>query len=168
MLKKLNKKGIALLVASAVLLTAIVGTTIAYLIDVTDTVEDTFTPATVTCTVTKSGEKYVITNTSDVDVYLRVAVVVNATDGTNLVWNSALNPTVAETEAWVKHDNYYYCKTKVSPSTPIDFGTVTESALANYQVQLLAEASQATPDEAVQNAWKMTFNGTSWSVYTKN
>ena len=159
MLKKLNKKGIALLIASAVLLTAIIGTTIAYLIDVTETVEDTFIPANVVCSVSESGGLYTVTNEGNIPVYIRVAVIVNATDSTDpskLTWDSNFSYLIApNADKWQLYEGYYYYKGKLAVRDFVDLIQYTKSGT---QIQILAEAIQATPDEAAKTAWGVTYD----------
>ena len=168
MLKKLNKRGIALLLATAVLLTAVVGTTLAYLVDVTGSIQNIFHFGKVACEVKfdENTNTYSVQNTGTVPAYIRVAVIVNATDGANLTWNSTSMPSAKFGSDWTEHDDgYYYYNGTIASKGSVKFGGVPGNVV-NYEIKVLAEAIQATPDEAVQNAWKMTFNGTSWSVYT--
>ena len=169
MLKKLNKKGIALLLATAVLLTAVVGTTLAYLVDVTGAIQNIFNFGKVACEVKfdENTNTYSVQNTGTVPAYIRVAVVINAADSTDsskLTWDSNFTYWIApDSDKWELHGKYYYYKGELAAGASVDIIQYTKSGT---QIQILAEAIQATPDEAVQNAWKMTFNGTSWSVYT--
>lgn len=162
MFKKLNKKGIALLISAVLILSVAVGTTIAFLVDSTEDVTDNFTPAKVICDVTNSGDTWSVKNVENIDAYIRVAVIVNETNGTNLKWSG--NPINADvlitTDAtWTKVGNYYYYNGEVAPDTSVTFGQITA---ANAKIQVLAEAIQSTPDDAVQTAWGVTFNGTAW------
>ena len=171
MLKKLNKKGIALLLATAVLLTAVVGTTLAYLVDITGSIQNIFNFGKVECKVVfnETTNIYSVQNTGTVPAYVRVAIVINATDSTDsskLTWDSNFSYQIApNADDWQLHEGYYYYKGEFAVRDSVDIIQYTESGT---QIQILAEAIQATPDEAVQNAWKMTFDGTSWSVYTGN
>ena len=171
MLKKLNKKGIALLLATAVLLTAVVGTTLAYLVDVTGSIQNIFNFGKVACEVKfdENTNTYSVKNTGTVPAYVRVAVIVNATDSTDpskLTWDSGFSYSIVpDAKTWELHGKYYYYKGELAAGDSVK---IIEHTKSGTQIQILAEAIQATPDEAVQNAWKMTFDGTSWSVYTKN
>lgn len=171
MLKKLNKKGIALLLATAVLLTAVVGTTLAYLVDITGSIQNIFNFGKVECKVVfnETTNTYSVQNTGTVPAYVRVAIVINATDSTDsskLTWDSNFSYQIApNADKWEQHEGYYYYKGELAVGAFVDIIQYTKSGT---QIQILAEAIQATPDEAVQNAWKMTFDGTSWSVYTGN
>ena len=69
-----GKKAVVLLVLSIVLTTALVGATVAFIIDITQSLTNTFEPANIDITI--SGDT--ISNTGDADVYVRAAVVVAA------------------------------------------------------------------------------------------
>ena len=165
MFKKLNKKGIALLISAVLILSVAVGTTIAFLVDSTEDVTDNFTPAKVICDVTNSGDTWSVKNVENIDAYIRVAVIVNETNGNNLKWNGVINADAliqkdSDWNAnWQKIGNYYYYKGTVAPGASVPFGQITA---ANAKIQVLAEAIQSTPNEAVKTAWGVTFNGTAW------
>lgn len=116
MKRKLNKRSVALLVCLAVILTATVGVTLAYIFTNTDALQNLFTPAQVSCAVvekldgeqqngvtasrpsgfqTKSEVK--IHNTGNTNAYIRVALVVTwkAEDGTVY----AQTPVIASDES---------------------------------------------------------------------
>jgi hypothetical protein len=170
MFKKLNKKGIALLISAVLILSVAVGTTIAFLVDSTEDVTDNFTPAKVICDVTNSGDTWSVKNVENIDAYIRVAVIVNETNGTNLKWNDSFSETIEPVnttdDSWtfIKVDEdtnfgYYYYNGTVAPGASVPFGKITA---ANAKIQVLAEAIQSTPNEAVKTAWGVTFNGTAW------
>ena len=154
MFKKLNKKGIALLISAVLILSVAVGTTIAFLVDSTEDVTDNFTPAKVICDVTNSGDTWSVKNVENIDAYIRVAVIVNETNGTNLKWNDSFSATITPTANWQKIGNYYYYKGTVAPGASVPFGQITA---ANAKIQVLAEAIQSTPDDAVQTAWGVNY-----------
>ena len=113
MFKKLNKKGIALLISAVLILSVAVGTTIAFLVDSTEDVTDNFTPAKVICDVTNSGDTWSVKNVENIDAYIRVAVIVNETNGTNLKWNDSFSATITPTANWQKIGNYYYLQQQI-------------------------------------------------------
>ena len=181
MFKKLNKKGIALLISAVLILSVAVGTTIAFLVDSTEDVTDNFTPAKVACTViapTDSDSNWYVRNDSEkgsnIDAYIRVAVIFNEenADGT-LKWNGAIDATITHTGNWQKVENYYYYKGAVEPgkTNNVKFGTITVTKIVidengeqqivditkNAKIQVLAEAIQSTPDDAVQTAWGVNY-----------
>lgn len=178
MFKKLNKKGIALLISAVLILSVAVGTTIAFLVDSTEDVTDNFTPAKVACTViapTDSDSNWHVRNDSEkgsnIDAYIRVAVIVNETNGNNLKWNDSFSATIEPVnttdDSWtfIKVDEdtnfgYYYYNGTVEPGVSVPFGQITA---ANAKIQVLAEAIQSTPDDAVQTAWGVTYANSTWT-----
>lgn len=128
-----TKKPVAL-VALLVLLCCTVAGTLAYLVDKTPEVKNTFEPAKVTTYVdekfeekdgklTKSNVK--IQNTGDIDAYIRVAVIVNWADkqgnisatpvkDSDYVMDLNIDTGTTTNAPWFKgSDGYYYCKTAV-------------------------------------------------------
>jgi len=141
---KNTKKSILLIAMVGLLLTVAVSGTLAYLVDVTGEVRNTFTPSKVTCEVVETGwndgdeakSSVQIKNTGDVDAYIRAAVIAN--------WCNAQGQVIAPYSLnlslgtnWEQNGDYYYYKLKVSPN----------SLTGN----LLAQAI-ATPDAAPANA----------------
>lgn len=161
MLKKLNKKGIALLLATAVLLTAVVGTTLAYLVDVTGSIQNIFNFGKVACEVKfyENTNTYSVKNTGTVPAYVRVAVIVNATDSTDpskLTWDSNFSYQIApNADDWQLHEGYYYYKGELAVGASVDIIQCTNQ---EARIQVLAEAIQATPDEAAKTAWGVTYD----------
>ncbi len=139
---KFPKKVLALIICATVLLVGTVGGTIAWLVAQTPVVENTFTPAQVSCDVVEPGwqdgssvkSNVKIQNTSNVDAYIRVTLVANwvntktnavyaqqpvADTDYTLVLNTAVN------DGWFKVGNYYYCKTKIAADDS-DSNTITD------------------------------------------
>ena len=157
-----GKKAVVLLVLSIVLTTALVGATVAFIIDITQSLTNTFEPANIDITI--SGDT--ISNTGDADVYVRAAVVVtwvNEDDKTTLstMPQEGTDYTVTfNTEAnWVKGtDGFWYQKNAIAPeATAPDLISKLTAATApegyELHVQVLSQAIQATPAEAVTSNW---------------
>ena len=162
--------------ALGLMLTLSVGGTIAYLITDTRPVEKTFTPGNVACQViedfngtTKSNVK--IKNTGNTDAYIRAAIVVtwqNASGnvlGKAPVLGSDYTLKLATDTGWniTTSDGYYYYATAVSVNNStgilINECTVLKPAPAEGYtlcVEVLADAIQATPINAVKDAWGVT------------
>ena len=116
------------LVALLVLLCCTVAGTLAYLVDSTDPVTNTFTPAHVSTAVDETFENGVksdvkIQNTGDIDAYIRATVVVNwASDSeteknvvSGIVPKEGTDYTIDWTMVnWVKVGDYYYYTQKVA------------------------------------------------------
>ena len=164
------KRSLVLVVSVLVLLLAVAGGTLAWL-TAQDSVTNTFTPAHVTCTVeeTFNGTEKTnvqIKNTSDIPAYIRAYIVVTWKDrqgnvcgqvpveGTN--YEMSINPN----KGWTQSGDYWYCKTAIAPGefTPVLIDSCTSNNSApddNYKlsVEIIAEAIQSVPEEAVKDAW---------------
>lgn len=153
-----------LLIVSLILILA-VGTTatLAFLAD-SDSLTNTFTPAHVTCTVTESfngtaKSDVKVTNTGDTDAYIRVAVVANWVKDGSVVAPAGI--TLEPVNGWFSDGNYYYYPAVVAPNggqtKALFSGAITAPTApvngAKLQVDILAEAIQATPKSAVEAAW---------------
>ena len=168
---RVNKTLFALL-AIVMVIGAVVGTTVAFLITNTGPVENKFAYASVSCEVKEdfngnTKENVQITNTGSTDAYIRATYVVNwlAAQG-NIVasvpdgYSYSLN--VNPDGKWTKMGDYYYYLTPVAPrdSTPGSLLTCTVTRPENPEyrlsVEILATAIQSTPAKAVTEAWGVT------------
>ena len=166
-----NTKKIIALVAIVLLMTATVGSTLAYLIADAGPIANIFNPAKVTCKVnetmsqengvwTKSG--VTIENTGNTTAYIRVAVVGNwCDDNGNVVEPWIAKDSYFNLNDWEKgNDGFFYCKTAIPADAPNDktpaliysYGKANENGL-HLEMNIVAQAIQAT-DEAVADAWK--------------
>ncbi len=177
-MKNINKKSIVLLICAALLLTFSVSGTVAYLVDATGAVENQFKPATVDITVTDevdNGVKknVVISNSSTIPVFIRVAVVANwyNADGEIVApWND--HPGIQDVLAsgWAYHGGYYYYTSAVQPSqTTVNFfaPSTTENSVgyaaptpvpvegAHLEMTIISQAIQAEPITTVTAEWKV-------------
>lgn len=157
----------------ALVLCCAVGGTLAWLVDATKPLTNTFTPAQVECTVVEEGfDGTTKTNVSvqnpadkeNVTAYIRVALVPTWEDENgNAVAEPAslddLTLSLNQTD-WVKIGSYYYCKTPVEPgsSTPVLVHSATVKTVNGYSMnlQILAEAVQAEPASAVESIWPVS------------
>ena len=163
------KRSLVLVVSVLVLLLAVAGGTLAWL-TAQDSVNNTFTPAHVTCTVeeTFNGTEKTnvqIKNTSDIPAYIRAYIVVTWKDADGNVYGKL---PVANTDytmtmgpnGWAQKDGYWYCNTAVASGgfTPVLIDSCTSNNSApndnyNLSVEIIAEAIQSVPDTAVKEAW---------------
>lgn len=161
----------ATVVLSLVLLLALaVGGTVAWLSARTPNVTNHFTPAYVTCEVTEKFDKTTgvktdvnVTNTSNVDAYLRVKLVTYRTnDAGQHIGGTATLPEFTPGENWVKHGEYYYYTLPVAPgekpaanlAKKMTLTTSYEDADGGKQaLDVMAEAIQSEPEKAVADAW---------------
>ena len=172
-MKRINKKVILLAVSLLLILSAAIGGTVAYLIDQTGSITNTFTPANVTPEVKENFGNNVkndvqITNTGDIPAYIRVKVVVTWKDAQDNVYGAApkadedYNWTIPANADWVKGKDGFYYYTK-----PVPAGKETSVLLTNCKlrdgvkapdgyklsVDIHAQAIQAEPTTAVKSAW---------------
>lgn len=159
-----RNKTAALLVSLVLVLTAVLGATIAYLSSETPSVTNTFEPAYVTCEInetfnTDNTAKTGVTvkNTGNIPAFIRVAVVANNVnlDGNVVAGTPELTLTLGE--GWVKSGNYYYYTQAVEPNGSTGNLLGTAINLTDKQVTIFAEAIQAggmNGNEAVvETAW---------------
>lgn len=161
-----------LFMAIIMLIGAVIGSTVAFLITNTGPVENKFAYASVSCEVKEdfngnTKKNVQITNTGSTDAYIRATYVVNWLDAQgNIVasvpdgYSYSLN--VNPDGKWTKMGDYYYYLTPVAPrdSTPGSLLTCTVTRPENPEyrlsVEILATAIQSTPAKAVTEAWGVT------------
>lgn len=161
----------ATVVLSLVLLLALaVGGTVAWLNARTPKVTNTFTPAHVTCEVEEAFDKTTgvktdvnVKNTSDIDIYIRIKLVTYRTnDAGQHIGGTAELPAFTLGENWVEKDGYYYYTLPVAPGkTPAANLADKMTLTASYDdadggkqaLDVMAEAIQSAPEEAVADAW---------------
>lgn len=119
-----NTKTMLVLAMVMLVLACAVGGTIAFLIDTTDTVTNTFTPARVTCQVVEGNftegvsttkENVRIQNTGNTDAWIRATVVANWVDGNGKIV-APCEVNLGEVSGWTQKDGYYYYNQIVSPT----------------------------------------------------
>lgn len=172
---RMNRTAV-LFMAIIMLIGAVVGSTVAYLITKTGSVENKFTYASVSCKVEENfngstKENVRITNTGSTDAYIRATYVVNWLDSAtgNIVtsvpegyrYDLKKNPDDKWTEG---KDGYFYYLSPVAPgeSTPGSLLNCTVIYPKNPEytlsVEILATAIQSTPAKAVTEAWGKGFS----------
>ena len=173
---RMNKLAI-LFIAVVMLIGAVVGSTVAFLVTETTPVTNTFEYAKVSCEViedtwdqtTKSGVH--IKNTGTTDAYIRATYVVNWLDSAGNIVASvpegySYELTVNPNSTWTKgEDGYFYYLSPVAPreSTAGSLLTCTvtypENPEYTLSVEILATAVQSTPANAVADAWGVLPSG---------
>lgn len=156
-------KSTALIIAIVLILVMAVGGTVAYIVTHTGPVINTFTPTNAKITVVediKDNVKNSITVKNEgtgFPVYIRVALVANAIDDKGNVSGNAEVPAFTPGENWIEKGGYYYYK------LPVEVDASTGNLLSapmqlqtNTQVIVAADAIQATPKDAVAEAWGQT------------
>ena len=166
-------KHFAALLALVLILVCTVGGTVAYLVTHTDPVVNTFTPGEVSCQVEEKFEgnnvktEAVVKNTGNVPACIRVAVVANTIDAQgNITGMETLPAGWLNTEDWTKSGDFYYYKGVVQPGDVTDNLLNADINLEGIQVTILASAIQSMPDDAVNKAWKMSYNTGDWKPVT--
>ena len=177
--KRISKKTMVVILSVALLLTATVGVTLAFLVDETPSIDHNFVPVYVSCKVREEMNtelniktNVAVQNTGDITAYVRAAVVVTwiseesgSTYGGAPVKDKDYTADFA-TDGWIMGtDGFYYCTSPIASEgvTPIllrSIYPVSEQAPEGYilSVQIVASAIQADPAEAVTSAWKATVN----------
>ena len=160
-----RKKPAILLISIVLLLCAVIGGTIALLMDTTNEVVNTFTPAEVEVNIEENfadnvKEDVYIYNSGDVPVYIRVRLVENWKIDGQIVPKPVDPAIVWGAEGWFEVNGIYYYEDPVASSDKttnlIDQVTVTlpDNYNYSYHLDILAEAIQADPADAVKDAWK--------------
>ena len=165
------RRGLVLAAALALTLIFSAGGTLAWLAASTEETVNTFSPAAMKIDILETFDKKTkqnvrVQNNSETAVYIRVALVPTWVDETTRepVAKSAslddLTFTNLPANGWVKNGDYYYYKQPVSAGaiTPELFTRAEVKANAApagciMDLQVLAQAVQATPKDAVTAAW---------------
>lgn len=171
--KKLSGKAGALLISLLLIFTVTVSGTVAFLVTQTDGLTNTFTPSHVSCTVTErfdgtTKSNVNVTNTSDIDAYIRVKLVSYRVNGDNQhIGGEAVVPQFTPGADWVKQGEYYYYTKPVAPDEKpatdlIDsinlVGSYNDADGGKQVIEVMAEAIQAEGvdadgTKAVVKAW---------------
>ena len=170
----------AMLLATVMLFALAVGGTIAWLIDKDRPLVNTFDPSKVTCEVQEKFDGKVksdvnVKNTGDIDAFIRVKLVTYRTnDAGQHIGGTAALPQFTLGANWVEYNGYYYYTLPVAPgdmpATKLtDSMTLTESyddADGGHQsIDVMAEAIQSVPAEAVGQAWGVSIAQGSVTAY---
>lgn len=162
------RRGLVLAAALALTLIFSAGGTLAWLAAGTEDTVNTFSPAQMKIQVKEEFDGEIkknvrVENNSETAVYIRVSLVptwVNAAGEPVAESASLADLTITNLPAngWVKHGNYYYYTQPVSAGgiTPELLGTAkvkTAPAGCTMDLQVLAQAVQAAPKDAVEAAW---------------
>ena len=179
--KRRSKKTGTLLFSLVLLLTMMVGGTLAYLTIHTDPGVNQFTPSHVSCEVTEKFSGTVksevnVKNTSDIDAYIRVKLVTYRVNSAGAhIGGTAEIPGFNPGAGWVKHGEYYYYTQPVAPgASPTANLTDSMTLTGSYNdadggkqvIEVMAEAIQSVPATAVQNSWGVIISENSVAAYS--
>lgn len=170
-----GKKLLMTILALALLVTMGISGTVAWLSS-SSSVSNQMTPGTgdITITETKDGNKKTsvkITNTGNIDVYVRVAVVANKLDKNGNVIAGASGNEIIANNKWQLLDGYYYYLGTVAPGA----GNAVELLAADVdftgmELDILAQSIQALGvidgKPASAAAWGVVYNNGAWAPYT--
>lgn len=173
----------AAVIASVLLLLApAAGGTVAWLSARTDAVTNTFLPSKVSCEVEEGFDGTTKThvnvkNTGDTDAYIRVRLVSYRTNekGQHIGGVAAL-PKFALGENWVLLDGFYYYTLPVAPGAAPAANLAADSITLTGEykdadggrqaIDVMAEAIQSVPPEAMGQAWGVSITPGSVTKYT--
>lgn len=172
-MNKPYKKSLALLVSLLVLVCVAVGGTLAYLIDQTQSIPNTFIPSEVTVEVNETFDGAVksdvsIKNTGDTTAYIRAAVIITWQDAQGNVYGQMpvedTDYTIEWGTGWLEDANgFYYWTQPVAADKNtgilIEEATVVEGAApSDYYlcIEIIASGIQSEPKTVVEGAWGVT------------
>lgn len=147
---KTFRKATTVVISVLLLVTVMIGGTIAFLITATNPVENKFTPSQVSCSVTENfdGTKKTnvnVTNTSDIKAYIRVKLVTYRVNEQNEhIGGVAKIPEFTLGDNWVEKDGYYYYK------LPVDPGKQPENPLNSSAIVLVESYGDGDVDGGKQ------------------
>ncbi|MBQ4652215.1 MAG: hypothetical protein IJB78_05820 [Oscillospiraceae bacterium] len=146
---RLRRKAVLLLSLILILVGAI-GGTMAYFTDYTISVK-TFSVGQVSCSVSRSGDTYVINNNGTVPMCVRAAVRVNwENEDGELHWTTPDATVSFNSSTWTEQGGCYYYNSPIAANTSVTGPsiTVTEEAPDGYsaKIHVLLEAVQEGAD----------------------
>ena len=164
-----------LLMAILMLIGVVAGSTVAYLIDTTGQVANTFEYAKVSCEITENFDKTTksnvqVKNTGTISAYIRAAVVANWIDVDGNIAASVPEgysyDLTCSSGSWAQgKDGFFYYLLPVAPGASTEGNLLTctvtcpETPEYTLSVEVLAEAIQSTPASAVNEAWNVAVDG---------
>ena len=175
-----SKKPLPLFVALVLLLTLAVGGSLAWLVsndDVTNTMVPGNVPIKINETLNGTSKTSVtITNTGNIQAFIRVAIIANAVDAQGNVTVGDI-PDFTVSSDWTEIGDYYYYNGIVEPNgtsgdttAPLFTGDVS---FANGEINILAESIQVLggrqyDGSASVDAWGVVYNTTTgaWTKQT--
>lgn len=149
-----NRK-IALLLSLVLILGGAIGGTMAYFTDNTAT-NSAFSVGQVSCSVSQSGDTYIVKNDGTVPACVRVAVVVNWEDEHGVIhWKKPNASITFDNGVWTERGGLYYHNRVITAGASVSGPAVTISDTApngySAKIQVLVEAVQENSD-----AWDFT------------
>lgn len=171
----------AMVIATAVLLALAIGGTVAWLSTKDAPITNTFNPSHVSCSVTEEFDGKIksnvnVTNTSDIDAYIRVKLVTYRTnDQGQHIGGTAEIPAFTPGTGWVSYGGYYYYTKPVAPNGSPENALISSITLTgsyndadggHQAIDVMAEAIQSEPARAVGQAWGVSIAPGSVTAYS--
>lgn len=164
-----------MVIATVLLLALAIGGTLAWLSTEYSPIQNKFLPTKVTCEVTEkfngtTGEKTKVNvkNTGTIDAFIRVKLVTYRTnDQGQHIGGTASLPAFTLGTGWVKYGDYYYYTKPVAPNQKPEtnltdsmtlIGSYLDTDGGKQAVDVMAEAIQSVPEDAVKAAWGSGFS----------
>lgn len=176
-----NKRRTALLLSMVLLVVIAIGGTVAYLVTKDEPVTNTFVPSHVACKVTEKfdGETKTnvnVENTGNTEAYIRVKLVTyRVNDQNQPIGGAAAIPNFTPGTNWVEFGDYYYYTLPVKPGEkPANdliaqmtlTGSYTDADGGKQVIEVMAEAIQSGPTEAIGSSWGVSISQGSVTDYT--
>ena len=173
--KRRSKKTGMLFLSLLLVIGMVVGGTVAWLSTKSAPITNTFLPTKVTCKVTESFDDSTgvksnvnVENTGTINAFIRVKLVTYRTnDQGKHIGGTASLPEFTLGENWVSYDGYYYYTLPVAPgesprtnladSMTLN-GSYPDADGGKQAIDVMAEAIQSVPENAVKAAWGKGFS----------
>jgi len=144
------RRKLTLMISLMLILAGAIGGTMAYFTDNTAT-NSAFSVGQVSCSVSREGDIYTVSNDGTVPASVRVAVVVNWEDQNGVIHWSKPNASITfDAGTWTEHDGYYYCNSAIGAKASVTGPVVAIQGAApdGYvaKIQVLVEAVQENSD----------------------
>ena len=163
---RFNARLTAIVLATVALLALAIGGTIAWLNDRTDPVVNSFSYGKITTEIEEKFENNVkenvaAKNTGSADAFIRIKLVSYRTNGEDQrIGGAAPLDEFTPGTGWVKYGDYYYytlpvakdCSTGILVDR-IELMTYNDADGGYQSIDVIAEAIQSTPVQAVKDAW---------------
>ena len=164
-----------MVIATVLLLALAIGGTVAWLSTKDAPITNTFNPSKVACEVTEkfdgsTGVKSNVNvkNTGTIDAFIRVKLVTYRVNKDNQhIGGEAEIPTFTLGAGWAYYEGYYYYTLPVAPGkqpktnltdSMILTGTYNDADGGKQVIEVMAEAIQSVPEDAVKAAWGAEFS----------
>jgi len=157
--RRRNHRPLALILSLVLVLGLVIGGTVAYLVTRTDPVNNTFTPAHVSCVVETTGKGVQVKNTGNIDAWIRVYVTANYVNSAGNVCAAHAVTAPTPSADWTLQGDFYYYNQLVPSNgvTPVLFENIPQDTAGdNCTLKIEVVASAIQPGTEAGNAWRGT------------